>query len=66
MSRPAAKTRKAKDLQHVVMQNNGRTALCLRCERSFTMSLPCPLSIWVAAMKEFCKLHAKCEGAKSA
>jgi hypothetical protein len=46
---------------HVVCRDNGATALCLHCGKKFTLVLPCVLSVWVAAMREFCRVHRNCK-----
>jgi hypothetical protein len=48
-------------IEHVVAENDGATAHCLNCGKKFTLGLPAPLSVWVVAMKEFCKIHKRCE-----
>jgi hypothetical protein len=45
---------------HVVSEDNGATAHCLHCDAKFTLTLPCIVSVWAAAMKEFCRVHAQC------
>jgi hypothetical protein len=44
----------------VVVRDSGATALCERCGCLFSIKLPCILTVWCAAMKEFVKVHSKC------
>jgi hypothetical protein len=46
---------------HVVHEDEGATAHCLNCDGKFTLVLPCVLSVWCAAMKEFCRVHRNCK-----
>jgi hypothetical protein len=50
-----------KRVDWVVVRDSGATALCLRCDKTFTVELPCPVSVWAVAMKEFCKIHSSCK-----
>ena len=46
---------------HLVCRDNGATVLCLHCGQKFTLVLPCQLSVWCAAMNEFCRTHRNCK-----
>lgn len=46
---------------HVVCRNGGRTYECLNCGQKYDMNLPVLLSVYVAAMKEFAKIHRHCK-----
>ena len=46
---------------HVVCEDGGATAHCLHCDQKFSVRLPAPVSVWAAAMKEFCKIHRACK-----
>ena len=41
-------------------EDNGATVHCLHCGQKYAMNLPCIVSVWVAAMKEFSKVHRNC------
>lgn len=44
----------------VMAIDNGAGARCERCEATFHIELPCPVPVWVAAMRAFVKLHSRC------
>jgi len=46
-------------LDHIRLRK--RTVHCLHCRDKYTMNLPCLLSVWLAAMKEFCRAHSRCK-----
>lgn len=51
----------ARPVNWVVVQNEGRTGKCLRCGAEASVVLPMPVGMWIAAMKEFVKLHKRCK-----
>jgi len=48
----------------IIISNRENAAKCLRCGAISPFGLPCSVSMWVAAMKEFVKIHKRCRAAK--
>jgi hypothetical protein len=49
---------------HVVIEDLGTTARCLHCQQTLTVQPPAPVSVWVAAVEEFYKIHRHCPDLK--
>lgn len=45
---------------HAVAEDNGRRLHCRRCNQSYTVNLPCPLTVYAGILKEFAAIHAHC------
>lgn len=45
----------------IVAQKNGEEFHCLRCGDTYSMKLPCPVTMWVAAAKAYENLHKACK-----
>lgn len=43
----------------------GKSAECLRCGEVLRLGLPMNLEVWCAAVRAFCRVHAKCEDPQS-
>lgn len=52
---------RARECDWVVTCSHGSGAECLRCHGTVTLPLPMALSVWLAAVKAFLKLHRGCK-----
>lgn len=48
------------DDRHVVQNFETGALECLHCGNSYTMALPCNLSVWLAAVREYIRQHKRC------
>lgn len=44
-----------------LLEDKGAAVSCLRCGGKFALVLPAPLSVYAAAMTEFCRIHEQCQ-----
>lgn len=51
---------KASDCGCVVSRENGSVVEGVRCQSTVNLPLPMPVTVWVAAVNAFLKLHRRC------